>query len=105
MADRFEKETLEIHQRRRAAYLAIAAAEPERCVVIDASGPPRLRTYGAGETARARLLRLYAEWTRAGRPGVERLRVTALPPGAAPCPHDGQTLLHRPSTTLLLSNA
>jgi dTMP kinase len=38
-ADRFEKETLEIHQRRRAAYLAIAAAEPERCVVIDASGP------------------------------------------------------------------
>jgi dTMP kinase len=38
-ADRFEKETLEIHQRRRSAYLAIAAAEPERCNVIDASGP------------------------------------------------------------------
>ncbi|MDW6022963.1 dTMP kinase [Mesorhizobium sp. BAC0120] len=41
IADRFEKETLEIHQRRRAAYLAIAAAEPERCVVIDASGSPQ----------------------------------------------------------------
>ena len=38
IADRFEKETLAIHQRRREAYLAIAAAEPERCIVIDASG-------------------------------------------------------------------
>jgi dTMP kinase len=37
-ADRFEKETLAIHQARREAFLAIAAAEPERCVVIDASG-------------------------------------------------------------------
>lgn len=35
--DRFEKETLAIHQRRREAFLAIAAAEPERCVVVDAS--------------------------------------------------------------------
>lgn len=38
VADRFEKETLAVHQRRREAYLAIAAAEPERCIVIDASG-------------------------------------------------------------------
>jgi dTMP kinase len=37
-ADRFEKETLAVHQRRREAYLAIAAAEPDRCIVIDASG-------------------------------------------------------------------
>lgn len=37
VVDRFEKETLEIHQRRREAFLAIAAAEPERCVVIDAA--------------------------------------------------------------------
>ena len=36
-ADRFEKETLEIHERRRQAYLAIAQAEPERCIFIDAS--------------------------------------------------------------------
>ena len=34
--DRFEKETVAIHQRRREAYLAIAAAEPERCIVVDA---------------------------------------------------------------------
>lgn len=40
IADRFEKETLEIHQRRREAYLIIAEAEPERCVVIDASQEP-----------------------------------------------------------------
>ena len=40
IADRFEKEDLAVHQRRREAYLAIAAAEPERCVVIDASSAP-----------------------------------------------------------------
>lgn len=39
-ADRFEKETLEIHTRRRDAFLAIAANEPERCVVVDAAQPP-----------------------------------------------------------------
>ncbi len=36
--DRFEKETLAVHQHRREAFLAIAAAEPKRCTVIDASG-------------------------------------------------------------------
>jgi dTMP kinase len=38
--DRFEKETVSIHQQRREAFLAIAASEPERCVVIDASKSP-----------------------------------------------------------------
>jgi dTMP kinase len=38
--DRFEKETLAVHQRRREAFLAIARSEPERCVVIDASASP-----------------------------------------------------------------
>ncbi len=38
--DRFEKETLAIHQRRREAFLAIARAEPERCVIVDASANP-----------------------------------------------------------------
>ena len=37
--DRFEAENLDFHQRLRQAYLAIAAAEPDRCVVIDASEP------------------------------------------------------------------
>jgi dTMP kinase len=39
-ADRFEKETLAIHQARREAFLAIAAAEPERCIVVDAAADP-----------------------------------------------------------------
>lgn len=39
-ADRFEGEALAIHEARRAAFRALAAAEPERCVLIDASGPP-----------------------------------------------------------------
>ena len=34
--DRFEVDMLPLHERRRAAYLAIARREPERCVVIDA---------------------------------------------------------------------
>ena len=38
-ADRFEKETVEVHRRRRSAYLAIAASEPDRCVVIEAARP------------------------------------------------------------------
>jgi dTMP kinase len=38
-ADRFETETLEFHTRLREAYLRIAAAEPERCVVIDSQRP------------------------------------------------------------------
>lgn len=37
-ADRFEKEALDVHRRRRAAFLEIAAREPQRCAVIDASG-------------------------------------------------------------------
>lgn len=36
-ADRFEAEAAEFHDRLRQAFLAIAAAEPERCVVIDAA--------------------------------------------------------------------
>lgn len=38
--DRFEKETLSIHRRRRKAFLEIAKAEPQRCVVIDADANP-----------------------------------------------------------------
>lgn len=38
--DRFEAEAVSFHQRLRAAFLAIAAAEPARCVVIDAQDAP-----------------------------------------------------------------
>ncbi|MEZ5492032.1 MAG: dTMP kinase [Gammaproteobacteria bacterium] len=37
--DRFEKEKLEFFQRVRRTYLQRAAAEPERCIVIDAGQP------------------------------------------------------------------
>jgi dTMP kinase len=35
--DRFEAEQIEFHERLRRAYLALAEAEPQRCVVVDAS--------------------------------------------------------------------
>ena len=38
--DRFEGEAPDFHARLRAAFRAIAAAEPERCVLIDAAAEP-----------------------------------------------------------------
>ena len=38
--DRFEAEDLKFHQELRDAYRRIAAAEPERCVLIDATAEP-----------------------------------------------------------------
>jgi dTMP kinase len=38
-ADRFEGETLEFHQKLRAAYLRLAATESDRCVLIDTTQP------------------------------------------------------------------
>jgi dTMP kinase len=38
-ADRFEKEGLSLHRRRRKAFLEIAKSEPKRCKGIDASRP------------------------------------------------------------------
>jgi dTMP kinase len=35
--DRFERESLAFHQKLREAFLAIAASEPERCVIVDAA--------------------------------------------------------------------
>ncbi|MBL8574153.1 MAG: dTMP kinase [Hyphomicrobiaceae bacterium] len=39
-ADRFERESLKVHRRRREAFLSIAMDDTERCVVIDADRPP-----------------------------------------------------------------
>jgi dTMP kinase len=36
--DRFEREALAFHDRLRRGFLSIAAAEPDRCVVVDAAG-------------------------------------------------------------------
>ena len=35
--DRFEREDVALHEARREAFLAIASAEPERCIVIDST--------------------------------------------------------------------
>lgn len=37
--DRFEREELQTHEKRREAFLEIAAADPDRCRVIDADRP------------------------------------------------------------------
>ena len=72
-------------------------------VVIGDSGNAVLRTYGPGESAGERLRRHLAGWVGAGRPGVDRLRVTSLPAQVVPRPRQGDLLLRRPSTTLVLS--
>ena len=38
--DRYERMTTQFHERLRQAFLAIAAAEPKRCLVLDAGAPP-----------------------------------------------------------------
>ena len=38
--DRFERKGLEFQHILRQAFLDIAAAEPERCVIVDADGTP-----------------------------------------------------------------
>ncbi len=38
--DRFERKSAEFHARVRAEFLAIAAREPGRCAIVDASQPP-----------------------------------------------------------------
>ncbi|KMO13144.1 dTMP kinase [Methylobacterium platani] len=53
--DRFEAEALGFHQRLRAAFLAIAAAEPARCAVIDAQGSPDTVAAAIREAVAARL--------------------------------------------------
>lgn len=54
-SDRFESETLAFHRRLRQAYLDIAAAEPERCVVLDASQPPEALAEAAWQALSSRL--------------------------------------------------
>ncbi|WP_181705467.1 dTMP kinase [Chthonobacter rhizosphaerae] len=39
-ADRFEADDVAVHEARRAGFLALARAEPQRCVVVDGSGDP-----------------------------------------------------------------
>jgi dTMP kinase len=54
-ADRFEGEGAEFHVKLRDAYLAIAAREPDRCVVIDASAAKDVVADAIWQTVQSRL--------------------------------------------------
>ncbi len=53
--DRFERKDAAFHAKVRAEFLAIAAAEPERCVVIDAAQPKEIVLRAAVAAIEARL--------------------------------------------------
>ena len=53
--DRFEAENVEFHEKLREAFRALAADEPERCVIIDASVPRVQVAKDIGDTVQAKL--------------------------------------------------
>lgn len=55
-ADRFESDEIALHERRRQAYLAIATAEPKRCVVVDATGAENATADAIWQAVATRLL-------------------------------------------------
>ena len=65
-ADRYEKEALDIHRRRRDAFLEIARAEPGRCVVVDAARAPARVAAAVARAVEALLARRAAKTERAG---------------------------------------
>ncbi|KAB2873441.1 MAG: dTMP kinase [Pseudorhodoplanes sp.] len=54
-ADRFESETLDFHERLREAYRQLAAEEPDRCVLIDATPAAAAVTRAVWEVVNRRL--------------------------------------------------
>lgn len=78
-ADRFEREGTALHEARREAFLAIAAAEPERCLVVDAARPPE-------ELAREIAFHVVDGLERHVLAQVGRVTVDAI----APPPHAGK---------------
>jgi dTMP kinase len=54
-ADRFEAESTEFHERLREAYRALAAEEPERCILIDGRAPREVVAERIWSTVRERL--------------------------------------------------
>jgi dTMP kinase len=53
--DRFEGEKAEFHQKLHEAYLALAATEPDRCVVVDATGSKEKVARQIWQTVKSRL--------------------------------------------------
>jgi dTMP kinase len=56
-ADRFEAEDIKFHQELREAYRQIAVAEPQRCVLIDATPEPDIVAANVWSALRDKLLR------------------------------------------------
>jgi dTMP kinase len=54
--DRFERDALAEHEARRRAFLAIAKADPQRCVVIDASQSEEATAHDVWQAVAARLI-------------------------------------------------
>lgn len=69
MPDRFEKEEVETHEKRRQAFLDIAAGEPQRCKVIDATMDE--------DAVAAAVLKLVEPLAKSGLLGVRRRPVIA----------------------------
>jgi dTMP kinase len=63
--DRFEQEDTAFHNKLRETFLAIAKAEPRRCVVIAADGSPDDVEKAIWEAVRARLPKLAGHIVRA----------------------------------------
>ncbi len=55
--DRFERDDIALHEERRQAFLEIAAREPERCVVIDATRPQEEVAQAVWRAVDTRLIR------------------------------------------------
>jgi dTMP kinase len=55
--DRFESDDAGVHEARREAYLAIARADPDRCVVVDANRPEGKVTRAIWQAVQSRLLK------------------------------------------------
>ena len=68
-ADRFESESIGFHETLREAYLALAAKEPKRCVVIDGRAPREVVAERTWMTIESRL-----------HPGLERLAAETAAP-------------------------
>jgi dTMP kinase len=67
-ADRFEAEAIEFHDKLRRAYAALAKLEPERCVLIDATGSREMVQEQIWKAVGDRLMRRRADRTMASAP-------------------------------------
>jgi dTMP kinase len=68
VADRFEAENVEFHEKLRGSYAALAKLEPERCVLIDAAAPKEAVQDEIWKAVSERLMRRRADRVLASAP-------------------------------------